>query len=214
VLLSKLAQLSFQYWVRKTYCRTFDKHSATYCAIHIALCNRMCITAYVLLCKLWQQHWKLFVVINYKSLGNISYLENTNIDIVKSLIISFDYVNWMTYLLITFSWLSNNLRQHAMLFLFLGIVHSSEVADYLFNIEYEKRIAEHSTNIALHIVHVNWMTYLLITFSWLSNNLNTVPIEENNVNISCSFQCCCQSLHNNTYAVNISQRFIIYYYEF
>jgi hypothetical protein len=34
-----------------------------------------------------------FVVINYKSLGNILYLENTNIDIVKSLIISFDYVN-------------------------------------------------------------------------------------------------------------------------
>ena len=35
--------------------RTFDKHSATYCVIHIALCKGMCITAYVLLCKLWQQ---------------------------------------------------------------------------------------------------------------------------------------------------------------
>jgi hypothetical protein len=80
-----------------------------------------------------------FVEINYKFLDNILYLENTNIDIVKSLIISFGYVN------------------------------------------------------------VNWMTYLLITFSWLSKNLNTVPIEENNVNLSCSFQCCCQSLHYNTY---------------
>ena len=39
-----------------------------------------------------------------------------------------------------------------MLFLFLGIVHSSEVEDYDFNIEHEKRIAGHSTNIALHIV--------------------------------------------------------------
>jgi hypothetical protein len=44
------------------------------------------------------------------------------------------------------------IRQHAMLSLFLGIVHSSEVADDHFNIEYEKRIAGHSTNIALHIV--------------------------------------------------------------
>ena len=44
------------------------------------------------------------------------------------------------------------IRQHAMLSLFLGIVHSSEVADDHFNIEYEKRIAEHSRNIALHIV--------------------------------------------------------------
>ena len=43
-------------------------------------------------------------------------------------------------------------RQHAMLSLILGIVHSSAVADYHFNIEYEKRIAGHSTNIALHIV--------------------------------------------------------------
>jgi hypothetical protein len=74
-------------------------------------------------------------------LDNILYLENTNIVIVKSLIISFDYVN------------------------------------------------------------VNWMTYLLIKFSWLSKNLNTVPNEVNNVNLSCSFQCCCQSLHNNTYDV-------------
>ena len=31
------------------------------------------------------------------------------------------------------------IRQHAMLFLFLGIVHSSEVEDYDFNIEHEKR---------------------------------------------------------------------------
>ena len=74
-------------------------------------------------------------------MDNILYLENTSIVIVKSLIISFDYIN------------------------------------------------------------VNWMTYLLIHFSWLSKNLNTVPIEENNVNLSCSFQCCCQSLHNNAYAV-------------
>jgi hypothetical protein len=74
-------------------------------------------------------------------LDNILYLENTSIVIVKSLIISFDYIN------------------------------------------------------------VNWMTYLLIQFSWLSKNLNTVPIEENNVNLNCGFQCCCQSLHNNTYAV-------------
>ena len=44
------------------------------------------------------------------------------------------------------------IRQHAMISLFLGIVHSLEVADYHFNIEYEKRIAGHSTNIALHIV--------------------------------------------------------------
>ena len=44
------------------------------------------------------------------------------------------------------------IRQHAMLSLFLGIVHSLEVADDHFNIEYEKRIAGHSTNIALHIV--------------------------------------------------------------
>jgi hypothetical protein len=43
-------------------------------------------------------------------------------------------------------------RQHAMLYLILGIVHSSAVADYHFNIEHEKRIAGHSTNIALHIV--------------------------------------------------------------
>ena len=47
--------------------------------------------------------------------------------------------------------------------------------------------------------NVNWMPYLLIKFSWLSKNLNTVPIEENNVNLSCRFQCCCQSLHYNTY---------------
>ena len=44
------------------------------------------------------------------------------------------------------------IRQHAMLSLFLAIVHSSEVADYHFNIEHEKRIAGHSTSIALHIV--------------------------------------------------------------
>ena len=50
-------------------------------------------------------------------------------------------------------------------------------------------------------VNVNWMTYLLIKFSWLSKNLNTVPNEVNNGNLSCSFQCCCQSLHNNTYDV-------------
>jgi len=47
--------------------------------------------------------------------------------------------------------------------------------------------------------NANWMTYLLIKCSWLLKNLNTVPIEENNVNLSCSFQCCCQSLHYNTY---------------
>ena len=49
--------------------------------------------------------------------------------------------------------------------------------------------------------NVNWMPYLLIKFSWLSKNLHTVPIEENNVNWSCRFQCCCQSLQYNTYDV-------------
>ena len=79
------------------------------------------------------------VEIHYNFFYNILYLENTNVDIVKSLIISFDYVN------------------------------------------------------------VNSMTYPLIKFWRLSKNLNTVPIEDNNVNLSCSFQCCCQRLHNNTY---------------
>jgi len=49
--------------------------------------------------------------------------------------------------------------------------------------------------------NVNWMPYLLIKFSWLSKNLNTVPIEENNANLSYNFPCCCQNLHNNTYVV-------------
>ena len=44
------------------------------------------------------------------------------------------------------------IRQHAMLSLFFGIVHSSDVRDYNFNIEYEKRIAGHSTNIAIQVV--------------------------------------------------------------
>ena len=44
------------------------------------------------------------------------------------------------------------IRQHAMLSLFLGIVHSSDVTDYIFNIKYEKRIAGHSTNIAIQVV--------------------------------------------------------------
>ena len=49
--------------------------------------------------------------------------------------------------------------------------------------------------------NVNWMPYLLIKFSWLSKNLNTVPIEENNANLSYNFPCCCQNLHNNTHVV-------------
>jgi hypothetical protein len=69
------------------------------------------------------------------------------------------------------------IRQHAMLFLFLGIVHSSEVEDYDFNIEHEKRIAGHSTNIALHIV---------------SSTLHCAK--------ECASQhmCCCASFDSNT----------------
>jgi len=44
------------------------------------------------------------------------------------------------------------IRQHAMLSLFLGIVNSSNVTDYNFNIEYEKRIVEHSTNKSIQAV--------------------------------------------------------------
>jgi len=44
------------------------------------------------------------------------------------------------------------IRQHTMLSLFFGIVHSSDVTDYNFNIEYEKRISGHSTNIAIKVV--------------------------------------------------------------
>jgi hypothetical protein len=44
------------------------------------------------------------------------------------------------------------IRQRAMLSLFFGIVHSSDVTDYNFNIKYEKRIAGHSTNIAIPAV--------------------------------------------------------------
>jgi hypothetical protein len=76
------------------------------------------------------------------------------------------------------------IRQHAMLSLFLAIAHSSEVADHHFNIEYEKRIAGHfvkSLIISFDYVNVNWMTYPLIKFWRLLKNLNTVPIEENNV---------------------------------
>ena len=69
------------------------------------------------------------------------------------------------------------IRQHAMLSLFLGIVHSSEVADYLFNIEYEKRIAGHSTNIALHIVP----STLLCAIECISQHM-----------------CCCASFDSNT----------------
>ena len=44
------------------------------------------------------------------------------------------------------------IRQHAMLSLFFGIVHSSDVTANMFNIKYEKRIAGHSTNIAIQVV--------------------------------------------------------------
>ena len=75
------------------------------------------------------------------------------------------------------------IRQHAMLSLFLEIVHSSEVADDHFNIEYEKRIAGHSTNIALHIV---------------SSTLHC-PME-------CVSQhmCCCASIYSNTGSCNLN----------
>ena len=69
------------------------------------------------------------------------------------------------------------IRQHAMLFLFLAIVHSSEVADYHFNIEYEKCIGGHSTNIALHIV---------------SSTLHCA------MECASKHMCCCASFHSNT----------------
>jgi hypothetical protein len=68
-------------------------------------------------------------------------------------------------------------RQHAMLSLILGIVHSSAVADYHFNIEHEKRIAEHSTKIALHIVS----STLYCAIKCVSQHM-----------------CCCASFDNNT----------------
>ena len=69
------------------------------------------------------------------------------------------------------------IRQHAMLSLLFGIVHSSDVTDYNFNIENEKRIAGHSTNIALHIV---------------KSTLHCA--------IECASQhmCCCASFDSNT----------------
>lgn len=48
------------------------------------------------------------------------------------------------------------IRKHAILSLFFGIFHSSDVTDYIFNIEYEKRIAGHSTNISIQVVPSIW----------------------------------------------------------
>jgi hypothetical protein len=69
------------------------------------------------------------------------------------------------------------IRLHAILSLFLGIVHSSEVVDYRFNIEHEKRIVEHSTKIALHIVS----STLYCAIKCVSQHM-----------------CCCASFDNNT----------------
>jgi len=43
-------------------------------------------------------------------------------------------------------------RQHVILSLFFRIVNSSNVTDYNFNIEYEKRIVGQSTNIGIQTV--------------------------------------------------------------
>ena len=69
------------------------------------------------------------------------------------------------------------IRQHAMLSLFLGIVNSSNVADCNFSIEYEKRIFQHSTNIALH----NVSSTLRCTMECVSQHM-----------------CCCASFDSNT----------------
>ena len=68
-------------------------------------------------------------------------------------------------------------RQHVILSLFFGIVNSSNVTDYNFNIEYGKRIVGQSTNIGIQTV---------------SSKLDCA--------ITCTSQhaCCSASFDNNT----------------
>ena len=78
------------------------------------------------------------------------------------------------------------IRQHAILSVILGIVHSSEVVDYRFNIEYGKRIAEHSTKIALHIVS----STLYCAIKYVSQHM-----------------CCCASFDNNTGSCSLESHY-------